>query len=523
MVSNDFELHFFALKGLNRLEAACLRTASRPKRKLLIVEVGDLRRLGSFFLFLVWLSAAFMEGAEASESMKLDEYLSRVLQGNRSLKADMKSVEAQYYAVLSGVAVQRPQMGVSASGSWLSGQTMMGAKDSDITAGGVNLGVTHRIDISGSYSLDERQRILGYEARRAQFDATLNALIATAEETWWSAVLARENVALQKDILRQRSENHRVTTEKFRQQLVPKLDVVRSEAQVVEAESLVKESETLYLNLLANLSYLAGGADVVPFEEPLYVPVFDISLSYEKALEARPDVRAARLAVDRARTVKKLTGKGLAPTLDFGMQWTAWADPELSAAPQEGEAAASLKLNIPIVDGNRTRYGVLNADRLLESAEQGLASLEDQARRDLSIAMNDWKKASVAEQDKKRQVERAEEELHITELMYSEGMGAQIDLINAQTAYQGVRTQYLNAVKEMYVALVRLRRAVGDYAPDESGDWREAVVRYGKGRPVADEVAAKSLRDQRNKGIKSSNEGGKPKAKGAPKGKKTKK
>ena len=83
--------------------------------------------------------------------------------------------------------------------------------------------------------------------------------------------------------------------------------------------------------------------------------------------------------------------------------------------------------------------------------------------------MNAWKNASVAEMDKKRQVERAEEELRITELMYSEGMGAQIDLINAQTAYQGVRTQYLNSVKEMYVALVQLRRAIGDYSPDESG------------------------------------------------------
>ena len=92
-------------------------------------------------------------------------------------------------------------------------------------------------------------------------------------------MLARENIALQKDILRQRSENLRVTDEKFRQQLVPKLDVVRAEAQVVEAESLVKEAETLYLNLLANLSYLAGGMEVVPLEEALYIPIFDISPS----------------------------------------------------------------------------------------------------------------------------------------------------------------------------------------------------------------------------------------------------
>ena len=81
-----------------------------------------------------------------------------------------------------------------------------------------------------------------------------------------------------------------MTTEKFRQQLVPKLDVVRAEAQVVEAESLVKESETAYLNLLANLSYIAGGMEVVPMEETLHVPVFDVTPGIQKALEARPDV-----------------------------------------------------------------------------------------------------------------------------------------------------------------------------------------------------------------------------------------
>ena len=49
---------------------------------------------------------------------------------------------------------------------------------------------------------------------------------------------------------------------------------------------------------------------------------------------------------------------------------------------------------------------------------------------------------------------------------------------------------------------MQLRRAIGDYSPDESGDWREAVVRYGKGRPVSGEVARKTLRDQRDKGAK---------------------
>ncbi|MBQ3447926.1 MAG: TolC family protein, partial [Synergistaceae bacterium] len=116
---------------------------------------------------------------------------------------------------------------------------------------------------------------------------------------------------------------------------------------------------------------------------------------------------------------------------------------------------------------------------------------------DITVAMNNWRNASAAEHDKQRQVERAEEELRITELMYSEGLGAQIDLINAQTAYQAVRTEYLDAVKNMYIALVAMRKAVGDYSPDENGNWSEALSRYGKGNDIVGELGLKSLRSRK--------------------------
>ena len=454
------------------------------------------RRLLLNILFLMsFLPAALAGAAEGAVEMKLGEYLVEALLNNQSLRAGIKSVEADYYAVLAAMGVQRPQVGASVMGAWLTGQ----GDESNVATGNAALTVTHRIDLTGRYSLDERQRILGYEISRAQFDNSLNSLIATAEEAWWSAVLARENVRLQQEVLRQRAENHRVTLEKYNQQLVPRLDVVRSEAQVVQAESLVKEAETTWQNLLANLSYIAGGLDVAPVDEALQVPAFDVTLDYEDALKFRPDVRAARLAVERAKLVKKLTGLGKSPTLDLGVQWTPWAEPETAATPQDGEAGASLSLNIPIFDGNQTKYGTLNADRLVQSAEANLESLHEQTRRDITVALNNWRSAAAVEVDRKRQVERAEEELRITELMYAEGMGAQIDLINAQISYRVVRTEYLVAVRDMYVALVDLRKAMGDYSPDEDGNWREAVRRYGKGNDVLGEVGLKTLRDSRVK------------------------
>ena len=430
----------------------------------------------------------------ASVSMTLPQYLREILLNNHTLRAGMKNIEASYYSVLASVAYQRPTTSGTFTGAYTTKQTSGNASQENVFAGNIGLRLTQRIDISGSYKLDEQQNILGYEVSRANFDNNINTLIAAAEETWWSAVLARENMKLQHEILLQRSENHRVTVEKYNQELVPKLDIVRSEAQVVAAETLEKTAETTYLKLIAELSLMAGGLDVEPVDEQLKVPEFDVALNFEDALEYRPDVRAARLNLERARLVKKLTAKGMSPTLDFAFQFTPWSDPESYATPNKYQAGASISMNFPITDGKATKYRVLNTDRLIQAAESSLSALKEQTRRDIAVAMNNWRNASAAEHDKQRQVERAEEELRITELMYAEGMGAQIDLINAQTAYQSVRTEYLDAVKDMYVALVAMRKAVGDYSPDENGDWREALERYGKGNDIVGELGLKNLR-----------------------------
>ena len=454
-------------------------------------------RISRYKIFCLILIISLLYGGTASAkvSMTLPQYIQEILLNNHSLQAGVKNVEANYYSVLASVGYQRPSISASSS---LSYATRQGTED-NVTAGNLALRLSQRIDISGSYKLDEKQNILGYEVSRANFDDSINSIIAAAEETWWSAVLARENVKLQQEILTQRSENHRITMEKYNQELVPRLDVVRSDAQVVEAGSLVKNAETTYMNLLAELSLMAGGLDLEPAESELQVPVFDVALNFDDALTYRPDVRAARLNLERAKLVKSLTAKGLSPTLDFAFQFTPWSDPEAFTTPNNRQAGASLSITLPISDGNTTKYKVMNTDRLIQAAEASLKALQETTRRDITVAINNWRNAAAAEQDKKIQVERSEEELKITELMYNEGMGAQIDLINAQTAYQAVKTEYLDAIKNMYVALVALRKAIGDYAPDEDGTWREAMQRYGKGNEVLGETGLKTLRTDMKK------------------------
>ena len=49
--------------------------------------------------------------------------------------------------------------------------------------------------------------------------------------------------------------------------------------------------------------------------------------------------------------------------------------------------------------------------------------------------------------------------------MYREGMGSQLDLINAQEADQKSRTEFLSAVQELWLVLAEADRVMGRRAP----------------------------------------------------------
>ncbi|MCL1940522.1 MAG: TolC family protein, partial [Synergistaceae bacterium] len=424
--------------------------------------------------FLLIIFAIFMAPASnAAQPVNVEQCLNLVITQNHALLAAAKNVEAAYYQVLASVSYQRLKGSLSIGGNYHTAQSGV-EKIYNPLGYSVTPSITQIIDISGVNRLNERQSILGYESARASLENTINTLLASAEQAYWSVVMARDNVALQKDVLRQRQENLRVTEEKFKQQLVPKLDVIRATSAVSDAQNAIVNAETALLNSLAILKNYAGGADIEPSDTNFYVPVLSISVNESVALESHPSVRQRKILLAQSEVQKQIAKKGMAPTLGASANWNALYGTSAGSSMESGEAGIGLSLNIPIIDGNQTKYDTLNKSTVVLAALESLLDSEASTILNLTIAHNDWFKAKALEENMYQQVERSNEELKITELMYNEGMGSQLDLITAQTDNQAVRTNYLQAVMGMYSSIVSLRQAMGDYAPTEQGSWKDA-------------------------------------------------
>jgi outer membrane protein TolC len=328
----------------------------------------------------------------------------------------------------------------------------------------INLGVVQPIDISGKFGLEERQAILALETRRVGMESVMNGLLANAEVKYWSAVFAVPNTVLQKDILRRREENKRIAERKYELDLVPRLDVIRADALVIASEALAAQAEMEIMNILAEMAVMTGGRKVEPIGALLPPLSADEDFSLDADIERRPDVRAAALGLREAATAADLAAREMSPTLEASASWIPYSDTSGSGSSRTGEIETSLCLSIPIQDGGAAKSSKSAAAARIQSAEAYLEHIRGTARMEITTARNNRELAVITERMKRSEMEKSNEELRITELMYQEGMGAQIDLINAQTENQRARSEHLEAVKDIYVSIARLREAAGDYA-----------------------------------------------------------
>ena len=267
----------------------------------------------------------------SAEVTQLDAFLLIVKNNNPTLQSSLRRLEAFYHTVRSAVAVQRPSAGLRGSTSWNSDSESPRGQPGKYSLGAA---ISHRFDVSGVYRAQERQLLLQYNGMAADHMALVNNTLASAESLYWQAFIARENILLQKGILSQRKEDLRITEEKYKQQLIPRLDVIRAQAKVEEAESLVVDAESVYRNTLAQLATLAGGDEIVPAEETLLVPSLSIDPEVEKALGLRNDVRALEIALERAKVMKSLAAKGMAPVLEGSVGYTFLTDSD-NTSPAE--------------------------------------------------------------------------------------------------------------------------------------------------------------------------------------------
>lgn len=118
-------------------------------------------------------------------------------------------------------------------------------------------------------------------------------------------------------------------------------------------------------------------------------------------------------------------------------------------------------LSIPIFDGflksNKIQKNKLQAKQLMESFDQLENSIDlqiQQSKTNMTNAMDNMRA-------QKENMELAEEIYNVTKIKYQEGVGSNLEVVEADADYKEAQTNYYNALYEALVAKVELEKAYG--------------------------------------------------------------
>jgi outer membrane protein TolC len=376
------------------------------------------------------------------------------MERNNDLAAVSQEIEARLFSARAELSVQRPSLGLSAEASkWL---------DQERGDQQIDLSLSHRVNLSGTYGLQERDLLLGVEILRNQYADAVNERLALAASAYRQAVMASLNREAMEQIVAKRRESMLITREKFDKELVSLLELLRAQSQVDDGEAFLLQARQKYEQQLVEMSALAGGVSVTPEIMLPQLEELRPDIDETRAWGLRPDVASLMLSRERASVQRSLAAKGLSPFVDLSVGLRVRQDSSSAIADERaGEVFVRAVLTVPLTDGGKTANTTEAATLLHRKAEYELEARRDSLKQEADLVRERWGRALEIVAIRRRQAERADKELEIAEMMYREGLGSQLDLITAQEADQKSRTELINAIQELWLVLAEADRVMG--------------------------------------------------------------
>ncbi|MBK8686636.1 MAG: TolC family protein [Bacteroidetes bacterium] len=292
--------------------------------------------------------------------------------------------------------------------------------------------------------------------------------IAVAK-AYYNCVIAEKRIKLLDENIQLLSSLEEMTLKLFNEGFAERIDADRL---TVQKNNLITERDKI--NNLVQLSYgLLKFQMGMPFNQAIRL-TDDLN-----ADEVRSNIEldrvvdySNRIEMSILQKVKVLNGfdyerykKGYLPTVaaavsgSFGTQTIAFK--ELFTLPYFPTGAFVLNASMPLYDGG-TRKAKMNQARLnMLKNENDMLALQQAVDLESSNARTQLRNSIMSLDSQEKNIELAQKVYNIAQKKYKEGVGTNIEILQAETALKEAKTNYFNSLYEAIIAKLDFQKSLG--------------------------------------------------------------
>ncbi|MGB8960230.1 MAG: TolC family protein [Candidatus Aminicenantales bacterium] len=335
-----------------------------------------------------------------------------------------------------------------------------------------------------------------FESSRSQFKDILINTIYSVEEAYWNLVYSIENLktlgqALEsgRDLLTKTKREVEVGTKAPIEVLNAEATVARREADILQAEALVRRNQDM-LRTLLNLGVdpSTAGQALVPADKPEFKPyAITLDEAYAQAMARRPDLDTAKSAIETKMVNFRFAKNQLLPQLDLQLVKTSPglsgqlfiydpANPFLPPVPGDpGSASAAFRDSFKFLYNNWTagvtltipfgdvigKAGYAYAKLDLEQAQARLKTQEQQVFLEVSDAVRTLETAAKSIDAYRIARELAEKQLEAEMKKLSVGMSTNYYVLEYQDKLASARSAEMSSLVEYNIAVANIAKVTG--------------------------------------------------------------
>lgn len=404
--------------------------------------------------------------------INLDEAINRALQTNPAVKiavSEKKASKAELNAARSARGISIDVSHKSGRGGYADSQwnNALGKYD------GKGIGNSHSNNITASIPIYTGGQISGaIDQAKANYKSNLlgesEAYIdmkKTATDSYYSLLQAGNMENLHQESVNQLTEHLRTTQAQYDVGVVAKVDVLRSEVSLANAQQELIQAESNYDIAEASLNKVIGTPldTTLKLKDSLQYASYDNDLQYclNYAFVNRADIEQSRLAVDAAKGAVKVAKSGFLPKINAsaGEAWGGNGSDWPGDDKENWTVGVTASMNI--FDSGVTLSKVHAAEERKVQAEEAYRDTMNSVNLQVRSYYFGLREAEKRISTTQVAVAKAEEDFHIAQVRYIAGVGTNLDVIDAQVALTEAKTNFVNALYDYNTSKIALETAMG--------------------------------------------------------------
>ena len=407
---------------------------------------------------------------ELTRSMAVDI----ALKNNLTLRAEKIEVEAKRVGIDQSYASIYPQVNLSAGYSYLSPipvmkfQLVPNQPEVEIPMGrsrnySLGASLTQPLFTWGNLYRLVKISKLGYHIQKTSFLRKRQELIRNVKNGFDNCLLAREFLNLLRQSHDRLSRYHRIIKTRYEAGLVPRYDLLRTEAELAQNEASIIEAENNLRLALDGLKMLLNIEDEIRPVGEIEYRKLDITLdsALTFALKHRPEMKGLLLSYRMAEIGFRSSIFNLLPAA-FGMVNYEYKRPyQFTEEKWGGSWVFSVGISWPIFSGFKKKTDIAKARMELKKARLGCEFLKEAIRFEAKSAYLKLKKAEAMIEAQEKVLKQADKTRKMIEERYQNGLAKSIELLDGELVYSRAKIGFLKARIEYDQAFNDLMLALG--------------------------------------------------------------